>query len=198
MLPVLFGYLAGSVPFAFLLARRAGIDVRMVGSRNVGAANVMRSTGTGRALAVMALDVAKGAAAVGLANITSGGAALAAATGAAAVVGHIYPVWLRFHGGKGVAVAAGAFAVLTPLATGLAAVLFLLTVWTTRYVSLGSVAATVALPPVAWLVGAPVAVVGAASGSAVLILFRHRANLQRLRSGTERRLGRDRSGPAPA
>lgn len=198
MLPVLFGYLAGSVPFAFLLARRAGIDVRMVGSRNVGAANVMRSTGTGRALAVMALDVAKGAAAVGLANITSGGVALAAATGAAAVVGHIYPVWLRFHGGKGVAVAAGAFAVLTPLATGLAALLFLLTVWTTRYVSLGSVAATVALPPVAWLVGAPVAVVGAASGSAVLILFRHRANLRRLRSGTERRLGHDRSGPAPA
>jgi len=198
MLAVVLGYLAGSVPFAFLLARRAGIDVRRVGSRNVGAANVMRSTGTGRAIAVMALDVAKGAAAVALANITSGGAALAAASGAAAVVGHIYPVWLRFHGGKGVAVAAGAFAVLAPLATGLAAVLFLLTVWTTRYVSLGSIAATVALPPVAWLVGAPVAVVGAAAGTAALILFRHRANLRRLRAGTERRLGRDRSGPAPA
>jgi len=198
MLAVILGYLAGSVPFAFLLARRAGIDVRRVGSRNVGAANVMRSTGPGRAIAVMALDVAKGAAAVALANITTGGAALAAATGAAAVVGHIYPVWLRFHGGKGVAVAAGAFAVLTPLATGLAAVLFLLTVWTTRYVSLGSIAATVALPPVAWLVGAPVAVVGAAAGTAALILFRHRANLRRLRAGTERRLGRDGSGRAPA
>jgi len=198
MLAVVLGYLAGSVPFAFLLARRAGIDVRRVGSRNVGAANVMRSTGTGRAIAVMALDVGKGAAAVALANITTGGAALAAASGAAAVVGHIYPVWLRFHGGKGVAVAAGVFAVLAPLATGLAAVLFLLTVWTTRYVSLGSIAATVALPPVAWLVGAPVAVVGAAAGTAALILFRHRANLRRLRAGTERRLGRDRSGPAPA
>jgi len=198
MLAVILGYLAGSVPFAFLLARRAGIDVRRVGSRNVGAANVMRSTGTGRAIAVMALDVGKGAAAVALANITTGGAALAAASGAAAVVGHIYPVWLRFHGGKGVAVAAGVFAVLAPLATGLAAVLFLLTVWTTRYVSLGSIAATVALPPVAWLVGAPVAVVGAAAGIAALILFRHRANLRRLRAGTERRLGRDRSGPAPA
>ena len=198
MLAVIFGYLAGSVPFAYLLARRAGIDVRAVGSRNVGAANVMRSTGTGRAVAVMALDVAKGAAAVALANITSGGAALPAATGAAAVVGHIYPVWLRFHGGKGVAVAAGVFAVLTPVATAVAAALFLLTVWMTRYISLGSIAATAVLPPIAWLAGAPLAVVVAAMGSAALILFRHRTNLRRLREGTERRLGRNRSGPAPA
>ena len=198
MLAVILGYLAGSVPFAFLLAKRAGIDVRRVGSRNVGAANVLRSAGTGRALAVMSLDVAKGVAAVVFANVTTGGAALAAATGAAAVVGHVYPVWLRFHGGKGVAVAAGAFAVLTPGATALAATLFLLTVWTTRYVSLGSMAATAALPPIAWLVGAPGAVVIAAAGIAALILFRHRTNLQRLRAGTERRLGRDRTGPAPA
>jgi glycerol-3-phosphate acyltransferase PlsY len=198
MLAVIFGYLAGSVPFAYLLARRAGIDVRAVGSRNVGAANVMRSTGTGRAVAVMALDVAKGAAAVAIANITSSGAALPAVTGAAAVVGHIYPVWLRFHGGKGVAVAAGVFAVLTPVATAAAAVLFLLTVWVTRYISLGSIAATAVLPPIAWLAGAPLAVVVAAVGSAALILFRHRTNLWRLRAGTERRLGRDRGGPAPA
>jgi glycerol-3-phosphate acyltransferase PlsY len=189
MLAVVLGYLAGSVPFAFLLARRAGIDVRVVGSGNVGAANVMRTTGTGRAIAVMALDVAKGALAVLLAHLASGGAALAALTGAAAVVGHIYPVWLRFHGGKGVAVAAGVFAILSPVATGVAAVLFLITVWTTRYVSLGSVAATVALPPTAWLTGAPAAVVGTAWGTAALIVFRHRSNLRRLRDGTERRLG---------
>lgn len=198
MLAVILGYLAGSVPFAYLLARRAGIDVRAVGSRNVGAANVMRSTGTGRAVAVMALDVAKGAAAVAIANLTSSGAALPAVTGAAAVVGHIYPVWLRFHGGKGVAVAAGVFAVLTPVATAVAAALFLLTVWVTRYISLGSIAATALLPPIAWLAGAPLAVVVAAVGSAALILFRHRTNLRRLRAGTERRLGRDRGGPAPA
>jgi acyl phosphate:glycerol-3-phosphate acyltransferase len=189
MLAVVLGYLAGSVPFAFLLARRAGIDVRVVGSGNVGAANVMRTTGTGRAIAVMALDVAKGALAVLVAHLASGGAALAALTGAAAVVGHIYPVWLRFHGGKGVAVAAGVFAVLSPVATGVAALLFLITVWTTRYVSLGSVAATVALPPTAWLTGAPAAVVGTAWGTAALIVFRHRSNLRRLRDGTERRLG---------
>lgn len=189
MLPVLFGYLAGSVPFAFLLARRAGIDVRLAGSGNVGAANVLRTTGARRAMAVMALDVAKGAAAVAVVHLAAGGAWLAALTGAAAIVGHIYPVWLRFHGGKGVAVAAGVFSVLSPIATGIAASTFLLTVWTTRYVSLGSMAATVALPPAAWWAGAPRAVVAVAAATGVLILFRHRSNLRRLRSGTERRMG---------
>jgi acyl phosphate:glycerol-3-phosphate acyltransferase len=187
-LSILVGYLAGSVPFAFLLARRAGIDVRQEGSGNVGAANVMRTTGLGRGLAVMALDIAKGAAAVAIAYLSAGGVAVPALTGTAAVVGHIYPVWLRFQGGKGIAVAAGAFGMLSPIATGIALTLFVLIVWTTRYVSLGSVAATLALPPAAWLTGAPGAVVGAAAGSAGLILFRHRANLRRLRSGTERRI----------
>ena len=189
MFPVLFGYLAGSVPFAFLLARRAGIDVRVTGSGNVGAANVLRTTGVWRAVAVMSLDVAKGAAAVLVANLLVGGVWIAALTGVAAIVGHIYPVWLRFHGGKGVAVAAGVFSVLTPIATGIAATLFLVIVWLTRYVSLGSIAATLALPPVAWWDGAPRAVVFTAAGSGALILFRHRANLRRLRRGTERRMG---------
>lgn len=189
MLPVLFGYLAGSVPFAFLLARRAGIDVRVAGSGNVGAANVLRTTGAWRGVLVMALDVAKGAAAVLIVHLVAGGASIAALTGAAAIVGHIYPVWLKFHGGKGVAVAAGVFSVLSPVATGLAASLFLITVWVTRYVSLGSIAATLALPPIAWWAGAPWAVVAAAAGTGTLILFRHRTNLRRLRSGTERRMG---------
>src|SRR5688572_27121578 len=105
MLPVLFGYLAGSVPFAFLLARRAGIDVRIAGSGNVGAANVLRTTAAWRAVVVMALDVAKGAAAVLFVHLVAGGASVAALAGVAAIVGHIYPVWLGFHGGKGVAVA---------------------------------------------------------------------------------------------
>ena len=148
MLPILLGYLAGSVPFAYLLARRAGVDVRVAGSGNVGAANVLRTAGAARGVIVMALDVSKGMAAVLAVHLVSGGASLAALTGAAAIVGHIYPVWLRFHGGKGVAVAAGVFSVLSPVATGLAASLFLLTVWITRYVSLGSIAATLALPPI--------------------------------------------------
>jgi len=189
MFPVLFGYLAGSVPFAFLLARRAGIDVRVAGSGNVGAANVLRTTGTWRAVTVMLLDMAKGAAAVLIVNLAAGGASIAALTGAAAIVGHIYPVWLRFHGGKGVAVAAGVFGILSPVATGVSAALFITTVWLTRYVSLGSIAATLALPPVAWWVGAPDAVVASAFGAGALILFRHRANVRRLYSGTERRMG---------
>ena len=189
MLPVLFGYLAGSVPFAFLLARRAGIDVRVAGSGNVGAANVLRTTAAWRAVVVMALDVGKGAAAVLLVHLVAGGASVAALAGVAAIVGHIYPVWLGFHGGKGVAVAAGVFSVLSPIATGIAASLFLVTVWATRYVSLGSITATVALPPVAWWAGAPQSVVAAAAGTGALIVFRHRTNIRRLRSGTERRMG---------
>jgi glycerol-3-phosphate acyltransferase PlsY len=190
MLPILLGYLAGSVPFGFLLARRAGIDVRIAGSGNVGAANVLRTAGAWRGIAVMTLDIAKGAAAVLLANPAPGGRPLAALAGAAAVVGHIYPVWLRFHGGKGVAVAAGVFGILSPVATAVAALLFLFTVGFSRYVSLGSIAATLALPPMAWWAGAPRAVVAAAAGTGALILFRHRANVRRLRCGTERKVGR--------
>src|SRR5215212_4848139 len=136
MLLLLLGYLAGSVPFAFLLARRRGIDVRVAGSGNVGAANVLRTTGPWRGVIVMALDVSKGIAAVAIAHLLAGGTALIALTGAAAIVGHIYPVWLRFHGGKGVAVAAGVFTMLSPIATAAAALIFLFIAGVTRYVSL--------------------------------------------------------------
>ena len=193
MLPwILLGYAVGSVPFAFLLARRAGIDVRVVGSGNVGAANVLRTTGTPLGVAVMALDISKGVASVLAAYAAAGSIPTMAAAGAAAVVGHIYPVWLRFHGGKGVAVAAGAFAVLAPLATLVAAAVFFSTVLLTRIISLGSVVATVTLPSVAWMAGAPTSVLAAAIGIAALILFRHRANIRRIVGGTERRFGSSR------
>ncbi len=189
MLPIVLGYLAGSVPFAFLLARRRGIDVRVAGSGNVGAANVLRTTGPWRGVIVMALDMMKGMTAVAMAQLMSSGAGTASLAGAAAIVGHIYPVWLRFHGGKGVAVAAGVFTMLTPVAAATAAAVFLAIAWTTRYVSLASIAATLALPPAAWVLGSPQPVVLVAFGSAALILFRHRANWHRLRTGTERRVG---------
>jgi acyl phosphate:glycerol-3-phosphate acyltransferase len=189
---ILFGYAVGSVPFAYLLARRAGIDVRVAGSGNVGAANVLRTSGMPLGLTVMALDIGKGAATVLAAHAGAGSSSSMAAAGVAAIVGHIYPIWLRFHGGKGVAVAAGVFSVLAPFATMLGAVVFLATVWSTRVVSLGSVAATVTLPSVAWLTGSPPPVLAAAIGSGTLILFRHRANLRRIAAGTERRVGEPR------
>jgi glycerol-3-phosphate acyltransferase PlsY len=193
MLPwILFGYAVGSVPFAYLLARRAGVDVRVAGSGNVGAANVLRTSGTPLGLTVMILDIGKGAASVLAAYAGAGSHNSMAAAGAAAVVGHIYPIWLRFHGGKGVAVAAGVFSVLAPLAAMLAAAAFFTTVWLTRVVSLGSMVATVTLPSVAWLTGAPSPVVAAAIGIGILILFRHRANLRRIAAGTERRVGEPR------
>jgi glycerol-3-phosphate acyltransferase PlsY len=189
MLTVLLGYLAGSVPFAFLLARRAGVDVRVAGSGNVGAANVFRTAGAGHAALVLILDIAKGALAVALASSATASVPVTAAAGAAAVVGHVYPIWLRFHGGKGVAVAAGVFAMLAPAATLTAVSVFLVLVSLTRYVSLGSVAATLALPPAVWLTGAPSAIVVTAAGVALLIVFRHRSNIGRLCAGTERRMG---------
>jgi len=191
MIPwILIGYAFGSVPFAFILARRAGIDVRVAGSGNVGAANVLRTSGTPLGVVVMALDILKGVATVMLALAIEGTPSAMAAAGAAAIVGHIYPVWLRFHGGKGVAVAAGVFSVLAPLATLAAVAVFLLVVWTSRVISMGSVAATVTLPSVALLSGSPAPVAVAATGASALILFRHRANLRRMISGTERRMGR--------
>ena len=186
---ILLGYAMGSVPFAFLLARRAGIDVRVAGSGNVGAANVLRTTGLPLGVTVMMLDIGKGAASVLTAYAAAGTASSMAAAGAAAIVGHIYPVWLRFHGGKGVAVAAGVFAVLAPAATIAASAVFFATAGLSRLISLGSMAATVTLPSAAWLTGAPPAVVSAAFGSAALILFRHRANMRRILGGTERRFG---------
>jgi len=187
---VLAGYLLGSLPFALLVARRhAGIDPRLRGSGNVGAANVQRLAGTWPGVAVLVLDVAKGLGAVWLAQAAGGGEALRAACGLSAIVGHVYPVWLRFRGGKGVAVACGAFAALMPAVTAGAVALFTLVVWATRLVSLGSLVATVTLPVAAYASGRPLPAVAAASAAAALIVFRHRSNIARLRAGTERRLG---------
>jgi glycerol-3-phosphate acyltransferase PlsY len=187
---ILVAYGIGSMPFAWLLARRWGAnDLRRVGSGNVGAANVFRASGATAGLLVALLDVAKGAASVVLADRLGGGGGTLAAAGMAAIVGHVYPVWLHFRGGKGVATACGVFAILTPAATVPALAVFVSTVWLTKYVSLGSVLATLALPPIAYATGSPVPVVIVACTASGLIVFRHRSNVVRLRRGTERRLG---------
>jgi glycerol-3-phosphate acyltransferase PlsY len=190
LLAVSIGYLAGSIPFAFLAGRFfRGIDIRRAGSGNVGAANVLRTTGVMTAVSVMLLDAAMGAAAVLFAERLAAGQSTPAYAGIAAVVGHIYPVWLRFRGGKGVATAAGVFGILTPLALAPAAAIFVVTVWATRFISLGSIVATLALGPLAFACGAPTATVSAAGVIALLIVFRHRANIARLIAGTEQRIG---------
>ena len=187
---ILAAYAIGSIPFAFLLARRWGArDLRLVGSGNLGAANVMRASGVTAGVMVAVLDVLKGAASGWVAERVSAHAAAPAVAGLAAIAGHVYPIWLRFRGGKGVATACGVFSVLTPLAVPPALGLFLVTVWLTKYISLGSVLASVALPPVAYALGSPVPTVVAACGAAGLIVFRHRSNLLRLRAHTERRIG---------
>ena len=189
-LTILLGYAVGSLPAGYLIASRLrGVDLRRVGSGNVGAANVYRSAGLWTALIVVAVDLAKGAGSVLLAARVAAGPAAPVAAGVAAIVGHVYPVWLRFRGGKGVATACGAFLILAPLATAVAAVLFVITVWATRYVSLGSIVATVSLPTLAWLTQASMPVVTGGVLAALVIIERHRGNLLRLREGTERRLG---------
>jgi acyl phosphate:glycerol-3-phosphate acyltransferase len=188
--PILVGYLFGSIPFALLVPRGlAGVDVRRAGSGNVGSANVLRTSGVAMALLVMVLDIAKGAGSVLLADRWSAAGATPAVAGLAAIVGHVYPIWLRFRGGKGVATACGVFAVLTPWAVLPAVALFVATVWATRVVSLGSLVAILALGPIAYALAAPRASWLAAAGASILIVFRHRSNVARLRAGTERRIG---------
>jgi glycerol-3-phosphate acyltransferase PlsY len=189
-------YLIGSIPFALLVARVVGADLRRVGSGNLGATNVMRATGVKTGVLVAVLDVAKGAASVAIVQQMTDGAAAPAIAGFAAVVGHIYPVWLKFRGGKGVATACGVFSVLTPGAVVPALLVFGATVAFTKYVSAGSVLASLSLAPIAYLLGSPASAVAAAAAAAVLIVFRHRSNIWRLRAGTETRIGEG-SGPGP-
>jgi acyl phosphate:glycerol-3-phosphate acyltransferase len=186
---VAIAYLVGSIPFAFLLSRRRGVDLRQVGSGNIGASNVLRTSGVRAAILAMVLDGVKGALAVMVAQRLAAGPAVPVAAGLASVIGHIYPIWLRFRGGKGVATAAGVFAVLTPVSLGVAGGVFLIAVWLTRYISVGSLAGAVALAAAALATDAPTVVAAGAALALLIILFRHRANVRRLVAGTERRIG---------
>jgi glycerol-3-phosphate acyltransferase PlsY len=179
------GYLIGSVPIGYVLARLwHGMDLRREGSGNIGATNAFRAAGPRLGVVVLAGDIAKGVVSVMLA-----GAGGEAAAGVAAVVGHVYPIWLRFRGGKGVATAAGAFALIAPWPTAIAAGAFAVVVAGTRYVSLGSMVGAVTLAVGAWLMSGPFDVTLAITGVAGLVLLRHRDNAVRLLRKTEPALG---------
>jgi glycerol-3-phosphate acyltransferase PlsY len=185
-------YLLGSVSFAIILVRVfRGVDVRREGSGNAGATNVLRTSGKGLAALTMLLDVAKGAAAVLLMQTVTYDPRWLGAAAGAAVLGHIFPVWFGFRGGKGVATAIGAFSVLSLLAVLTVVVVFLAVIATTRFVSLGSITAACLLPlAMRLLFHAPDPEVAAASAVTLLLIISHRANIRRLLEGTERRLGR--------
>ena len=191
LLVVAAAYLIGSIPFSFLVARAFGVaDVRRVGSGNVGATNVLRSAGTPAGAAALVLDVAKGALAVAVAlRLAPGHPVLPAVAAGAAVVGHVYPVWLGLRGGKGVATGLGAFAMLEPVAALISVPIFGLTVATTHFASLGSVVGAASLAGLTLFFRGPDPVAKAAIAAAALILWRHRSNLRRILDGSERRLG---------
>ncbi len=182
-------YLLGSIPFSYLVARGKGVDVRQVGSGNVGATNVLRSAGRAAGALAFALDFLKGLAVSLLALRVQEGGTLPALAATLAVLGHMYPVWLRFHGGKGVATGAGAFLPLLPWPTAAGLAAFVAVVAATRYASLGSIAGATVLAFCAFLQGGPQPVARAAAGMALLIVWRHRGNLERIAHGTESRLG---------
>ena len=190
----LAAYLLGSIPFGLILTKLFGAgDVRKAGSGNVGATNVARVAGTAAGVATLVLDAGKGAAAVWLAvRFANESAAWMIIAGMAAMIGHCFPVWLRFHGGKGVATAAGMFLVLCPLAALGAIGVFVLIVVFWRYVSLGSIAAAAAMPLLIYFLWAPrhappLMVTFGAFAAAMLVVYKHDANIQRLVEGREPR-----------
>ncbi|MEM9691634.1 MAG: glycerol-3-phosphate 1-O-acyltransferase PlsY [Myxococcota bacterium] len=190
--PIVLGlaYLLGSIPFGAIIAKRRGIDIQETGSGNIGATNVARTLGKKTGAVVLLLDAAKGAAAVALAHAagTPDPGWLPMASGFAAVVGHCFPVWLRFHGGKGVATSLGVFVVIEPLACAVSTGIFALVYGVFRIAAVGSLVAAAAFPLVLAAMGHPRAGVLFAALLGVVILIRHRDNLQRLAAGTENKV----------
>jgi acyl phosphate:glycerol-3-phosphate acyltransferase len=196
-------YLLGSIPFGYLSGRLRGIDIRQVGSGNIGATNVLRVLGKGFGYPVFALDFLKGFVAVKISMLIASGPppewnspeifGIAAATGS--VLGHLYPPWLKFKGGKGVATSAGALLALTPAATLIGVAIWVIVFGLTRYVSLASIAAAVALPIAILVVNledqnTAKPLIYSSVFVAAIIIWRHRSNLSRLIRGTEPRFTR--------
>lgn len=201
ILTALLAYLLGSVPTGFLVGKARGIDIRTIGSGNIGATNVFRALGTPAGIFVLLADALKGWLAVAvLANLCCNWAAPSASTtareafrivaGFCAILGHNYTCWLYFKGGKGIATSAGVLVGLVPYA-----LLIILGIWivvfaVTRYVSLASICASAALPPATWLTGGSVTLIIITAAMATLAIYKHRSNIRRLLAGTENRIGR--------
>jgi glycerol-3-phosphate acyltransferase PlsY len=188
LLAIVVAYLVGGIPFGYLLVRwKTGEDVRAKGSGNIGATNVLRTTGRAVAVATLALDIAKGVFAVWLADKLSDGSALWMSLAALAVMaGHAYPVFLKLQGGKAVASFIGAFLYLTPIPMIAALLVFVIVVAATRQISTGSMVAAGSLPLATWLIEHPPSIVIlAALAAAGFVIYRHAENIQRIRSGTE-------------
>jgi acyl phosphate:glycerol-3-phosphate acyltransferase len=187
ILAVLLGYALGSIPFGLLLTRFAGgEDLRSVGSGNIGATNVLRTGRKGLAAATLLLDALKGVAAVLIARLLWPGAEVFAAAGA--VIGHCFPVWLRFRGGKGVATLLGVALGLAPIAGAVFAVAWIGGLLLGRISSLAGMSAAAAAPIAAWIIGERTYAVTLAA-LAVLVIWQHRENIARLRAGTEPKVG---------
>jgi len=203
---VLLSYLLGSIPSGFLVAKAKGVDIRSVGSGNIGATNVFRILGKGAGIFVLTADAVKGAAAVMIAepvvrqyffpsdNLTNFGRPeiyhyFREVAGICAILGHNYTCWLKFKGGKGVATTAGVFAALAPAAFSIALATWLVVFAASRYVSLASIVAAVALPIAVWLTGNGALLIGISAVLGALAIYKHKANIERLLAGTENRLG---------
>ena len=181
-------YLLGAIPFGYLLVKwKTGADVRAAGSGNIGATNVLRTTGRAAAVATLLLDIGKGYLAVWLAERVSGGnIAIAAAAALAVMAGHAFPVFLRFRGGKAVASFVGAFLRLTPIPLAAVLVVFVILVAATRHISVGSIIGAATFPLAVWLIQHPAApVLIAAIFAGAFIVYRHKRNIARLHAGTE-------------
>lgn len=190
LLVIVIAYFIGAIPFGYLLVRlTTGKDIRASGSGNIGATNVLRTTGRAAGLATLVLDIAKGFVAVFLAaRLTNDDPWWTSAAALAVMAGHAFPVFLKFHGGKAVASFIGAFLYLTPLPLAAVLVLFVITVAATRAISAGSILATGTFPLGVWLILHPPAPVLMASLIAgAFIVYRHKSNMERLRAGTENR-----------
>ena len=188
LLVLAIAYVTGAIPFGYLLVKlRTGEDVRSKGSGNIGATNVLRTTGRAIAVVTLLLDIGKGFFAVWLAaKLTNDSPGWMSAAALAVMAGHAYPIFLKFKGGKAVASYIGAFLYLAPIPLLATLVLFVFVVVATRHISMGSIVAAGSLPIAVWLIEHPPATVWmAALAAGIFIIYRHHANIQRIRSGNE-------------